>query len=1410
MKGNAGLYVAVVILVALALLILRPISQITGFFIATTSGVTSLGTWDITDPLAGAYYVYANGSQLGSGPGATTLASFYANYTNITTGEAINGSNVGCNISFNLSGSWTSPAQMWFNASSKLYTYNRTFASRSNYYWNATCYGSAQGYDNLNVVNNITVTNTPAGIYVPLTSTNCTEDAVCRYNFSQRCYDIDDIDENNLTYGYIAGTEFAGFSINTTSGNVTINITTDAGCGNFKVALTVQDPTAEGGNANKSFVVNAINDMPVIGSVPNTSYQNATLTYDINATDEETPGNLAFNFTVLSCYRPFNNQHWSTANCSDIIIINQTTGMVSRSSVFQNHDVGNYTINFTVTDAVYNLTGTNIPPYSFLANQTDSRTVNLTIIDINDRPLISTVSNQLWTQNQSVSLVIDASDIDNGTLIFNATTLYRNLSAYYNRSLFPIILNQTIYLDNGTSLGNATMNFTPVLNGQVGNYTVNISVYDGRANGTYSLLVNFTVTNINDPPNINFSCGNYAVEGLEYSCSIGQNTTDPDNFPSYVPYTDSVNSTLAYSINFTYCNKTFNASDTNCSLFAINSTTGLINYTGPLRSDSGNYTLNLSVTDGGGLTAFMLFNLTLIPDYRPNITTSVSSQITMQGQAFLLGINATDLDNATDTLAFRTQTYYTNGTPISPTKFNITTDLTSWPPGPATGVMNYTNVSNSIVGNYTIRVIVNDTWGREDYVTFNLSVYNLNDPPVLNFSCLNYTYEATYYTANRYECYAGQNTSDPDQQTPYGDNLTYSMTFVNGSQLFSINSTTGIINFSAANESWANNTLNFTYVVNITVNDSGGLTNSQTLNITVFAVNDPPVINMSNTSITANSTFFENLSADITDEENNAPFIFNVTFVNCSKTNTSDTNCSLFTINQTTGVISFYALEKDMGNYTLNVTARDSGNTTQPYNATGSRLVTFRLLPLNHAPVADIMLLFDQNWNWIPSSIFSENQTVIFSFDASDADSDTLYCTWFRNTTQIGSVSGCQDDSTWYYTPLFNESGSWTIRLEVSDLRATSYDEKTVTILNTNRPPEQIYPIQNQTWNMNTVDRNIILSYNFRDPDNENGVTNDDNNLTINYTGSQHVAVLIDDQMSPVTISPSSWTGKAIVTLTPQSDWYGIDTIVFNVNDSQYVVSSNNITLNISYTETQTQTIVQQTGGGGGAGGAAGTKIASLMITVSPMTRITSYNATLANVTFRNSGEVPLNGIYFETYVKESSEISASLDRSYVSQLGVKDSVNATLKLTTYELKKDEYEIKLTGRVTDPKFNQSATIYIRPVFNETKLEERIQLARDLFQDNPECIDLMELILQAEKELGKANLETAKDLTETALENCRDIIKYTNTTARKVTPEVEKLPLNEILIAMLTISLFTILVYLWLERRVETKKGKANA
>jgi hypothetical protein len=77
---------------------------------------------------------------------------FIANYTNRTSGLAINGSGVNCSIVFNDIG----PNNMSFNTTTLIYEFNRTFSSEGSFNYNVSCDGDAMNYENISLSSSVT------------------------------------------------------------------------------------------------------------------------------------------------------------------------------------------------------------------------------------------------------------------------------------------------------------------------------------------------------------------------------------------------------------------------------------------------------------------------------------------------------------------------------------------------------------------------------------------------------------------------------------------------------------------------------------------------------------------------------------------------------------------------------------------------------------------------------------------------------------------------------------------------------------------------------------------------------------------------------------------------------------------------------------------------------------------------------------------------------------------------------------------------------------------------------------------------------------------------------------------------------------------------------------------------------
>jgi hypothetical protein len=521
-----------------------------------------------------------------------------------------------------------------------------------------------------------------------------------------------------------------------------------------------------------------------------------------------------------------------------------------------------------------------------------------------------------------------------------------------------------------------------------------------------------------------------------------------------------------------------------------------------------------------------------------------------------------------------------------------------------------------------------------------------------------------------------------------------------------------------------------------------------------------------------------------TDEENNTPFYFNLTFL---------TGTQFFEINSTTGVINFTANNSQADNYTINISVTDSGSP----NATNWTVFNFTVIGINYPPEINSIIT-------VPSVLnITENDTVYFFTNITDPNqNDVLTCYWYVNGTLNQTKNACQNGGVGMhlvYRSTFDDSAysPLNITLIVSDSQYQDRWNTSINVTNKNRPPYLYFQIPNQTWNMNTDNSNIRLDYYFRDPDNENNATNDDNNLTYTSTDPPNIDVLINNVSS-------------VVTLSPMDDWWGMNYIVFNISDGQYYNESNNVTLNVTYVEPITQTVYQPSGGSSGTSTTTVTqtvtKIASLTVTVSPLIKIEPNQKIIAPVVLENTGEVDLSDISLSSIlVNKTEDITLTFTKSVFTGISVGMKEKTNLTITSYNLTKDRYDVKITAKVTSPKFNQSTTIYLETIpINKTRLETEIRVVKDLFEENPECMDLTELILEAENELGKNNLEKARELTQKALDNCRDLVNYSARYVELRQPRREE-PVTLIISAVAIILLFSIVSGYYYMRQKEVKK-----
>ncbi len=584
----------------------------------------------------------------------------------------------------------------------------------------------------------------------------------------------------------------------TLSGSTLTGTPSNADVGIYWVNISVSD--GHGGIAwhNFTLTVKNVNDPPNITTDDvTTATQGVIYSVEYNATD---PDGDALIWTLST------NASWLNLDGSHLW------------GIPDNADVGTYWVNISVSDGNGGI---------------DWHNFTLTVLNVNDPPVITTKDMDTATQGVLYSVTYNATDPDGDSLTWTLNT-------------------NALWL----SLTGSTISGTPT-NVDVGAYWVNISVSDGHGGIAWH---NFTLTvkNVNDPPVINTTDVTNATQNVLYL--VTYSATDPDGDSlTWSLQTNATWLTLAGSTlygtpsdvdvgtywvnisvsdgnggvdwhNFTLTVKnindpptittkdvdtatqdvlysvTYNATDpdgdsltwtlnTNALWLTLNGSTI---FGTPANADVGTYWVNITVSDGNGGIAWHNFTLTVLNvNDPPTITTSdITSAI--QGVLYIVEYNATDPDG--DSL---TWTLKTNASWIT-----------------LAGSTIYGVPSNADVGIFWVNISVSDGHGGIAWHNFTLIVQNVNDPPTITTKDVDTATQDVLYSVT-------YNATDPD-----GDSLTWHLKTdaawltLAGSTLYGTPTNADV----------------GTYWVNVSVSDGHGGIDWHNFTLTVINVNDPPVI----------------------------------------------------------------------------------------------------------------------------------------------------------------------------------------------------------------------------------------------------------------------------------------------------------------------------------------------------------------------------------------------------------------------------------------------------------------------------------------------------------------------------------------------------------------------------------------
>ncbi|MGF1477538.1 MAG: Ig-like domain-containing protein [Geminicoccaceae bacterium] len=275
-------------------------------------------------------------------------------------------------------------------------------------------------------------------------------------------------------------------------------------------------------------------------------------------------------------------------------------------------------------------------------------------------------------------------------------------------------------------------------------------------------------------------------------------------------------------------------------LFNINASTGLVTFiNAPDFENPGDaggdnvYNIQVTVTDSGGLTDAQDIAVT-VTDVAENTAPSINSSAAAsvpENQTSAIDVNATDdSDSEGSGLTYS----LSGGADQGLFSIDQSTGVVTFDSAP-----DFENPSDAGGDNvYDVEVTVTDSGGLTDVQDIAITVTDVveNVPPTITSN------DAASVAENQTSAIDVQSTDDNDSE---GSGLTYSLTGGADQGLFGIDANSGVVTFDSApdfenpGDAGGDNV----YDIQVTVTDSGGLTDVQDIAITVTDVNEAPVAN---------------------------------------------------------------------------------------------------------------------------------------------------------------------------------------------------------------------------------------------------------------------------------------------------------------------------------------------------------------------------------------------------------------------------------------------------------------------------------------------------------------------------------------------------------------------------------------
>jgi len=966
---------------------------------------------------------------------------------------------------------------------------------------------------------------------------------------------------------------------------------------------------------------------------------------------------------------------------------------------------------------------------------------------------------------------------------------------------------------------------------------------------------------------------NYTINGADVEV--------PADLPYIFSMQSTLNSIILEQLNTTTARIRFNNSGTDIATYA----------------DKGNYTVSVTIQDNGTTRGLSdprnytgSFLLSVVSTNLPaNVTYQImNSNNLSQFQSLLIYVNASDREN--DTLSF----YSSNSIYSIAETSNYSIGNTSY----ATAIINITNMSNNYVITQSFNITVND--GKQNtIVPIILNITNVNDPPQISEISYNPINTLGNTNISNLVAYGSAlltykvNASDIDDLTYDAANTGIRNYSTNDPVNFPINVTSGILSFTL--------TQNGTYPFTVYVTDGAGITANRSAILNVIT-NNPPYFIYTPIIIYCNETDYYNWNHNC---------IFNLSkYANDSDIAYGDfiktywTNSSFFTINDSTGIVNFFADQSYVGTHSIMF------NITDNRSATNSTLFSLIINNTNNPPNITLMTIIPSgnrsvgstyvvvvNADDLDLNLPSSTESLSYSFNASGPD-NSIFTPVVKNSENSAQFSFLASTS--------NQAGDYSVDIKVTDLagnyslrnfKFTIYNVSSIPIINNITPfgtpifnnaintswerfdafpgatnitiYENTTYIFNETSVANTsafagnflnyswmydntlissspsiiLDRNNYFNFfsagshilefsaidafnrsntftwniNINDVNRRPILVNQLRDLIVNGSGTYYGYMIydgterfydpdddrdsdgiVDANETNTLIFESTFCPYANLTFagTDGRDLYaktlGIGECLVNFTaydnlNSSMNVTAYNVLINVTYVSNETlEIIVPQPTISRSSSGSSTRTIAvplpeevdrpkPLQIITPKLVTVYKNSTVKVPLVLNNTWNGTLEGVTLRAYTN-ATNVTVYLDKIYFPRIDEGKIEDVTLIIGNYK-SEGHYEIQIAANVTNPQYQDVATIFVNSADMQSEgdqLDSKISFARDLLSSNPECQELTELLNQAKKELALNHNEATARLVDDVINGCKYLLANSKQNVEKPSKDFVKM------------------------------------